>query len=104
MPQYLNLTPSPQSYKHISNAGTTLVKATSATLAGVILNQGTVGSTLALFDQATTVTGTVALGTITVAGTSSVPGFTPFGQGGVQTTTGLVVVSTGSIDATVVYR
>ena len=101
MPQYQGNTPIGQSYFHISNAGTKVVKTTGGNLDGVIINGGSVGATLALFDQNTTVTGTVAIGTITVGGSIVSPVATTYN---LDFANGLAVVSTGTIDVTFRYR
>ena len=90
-------------YQHISNAGTTVVKAKPGMLASVIVNQGTGPATLALFDNSVTTTGTVVIGTIELASTTVVGPQQPIVYN-VQTNTGLVVVASGYVDATITFR
>jgi len=89
------------SYNHISNAGTTLVKGNPGLLGTVFVNGGTAGATATMFDQATTVTGTIEIGAITLTGTTFPLAPLPYD---LTLKNGLAIVTTGGIDLTVTFR
>jgi hypothetical protein len=93
------------SYANIVNAGTTVVKAAGGLLGAVTVNSATSGATLEFIDALTSA-GTVTIGTVTIGSTTAVPGRVVYGfdPGGVNFNTGLVIVATGTINATVAYR
>lgn len=93
-------------YSHISNAGTTLVKSVPGAAFSLNINSGTGVGSLTLFDQSTTATGTVTIAVINVGTANVLPQHLDLGPsgGGLNFKTGLVVVSTGTIDATVGFR
>ena len=94
-------------YSHISNAGTFVVKAAAGGLFSLNINSFTTGATLELFDQATTVTGTVVIaGPITFGTLDVVPIRVLFGpdNGGLRVNNGIVALTTGTLDVTVGYR
>ena len=112
MPQYPYSQPTASSlagasYDHIASAGTFVVKATPGNLFTLNINSATAGATLEFFDQATTVTGTVAIaGPITIGTADILPmrlGFGPENVG-LKTNTGLVALTTGTLDVTVGFR
>lgn len=103
MSQNIAFTGPGKKYSHIANAGTHVVKATAGLLDHVIVNGGSVGATCAIYDQNTTATGTVAVGTITLGGTAEIA--SPFSLTyGALTNTGIVAVTAGTIDLTFIYN
>lgn len=95
-------------YSHISNAGTFVVKAAPGGLFALNINSATLGAaTIELFDQSTTATGTVVIaGPINIGTAAVLPLRLVFGptDGGLRFNTGLVALTTGTLDATVSYR
>lgn len=107
MPQYPYDAPVGYSYAHISNAGTVVVKASAGAVNAVNINGGATGAALEMFDNNVTVTGTVVIANMTLGATAlaSVPYAVEVAGNGVgEFKSGLVVVSTGTIDATIWYR
>ena len=100
MPQYNGIQSNPLKYKHISTAGTTVVKATPGVLANVIINSGTTNGALTLLDQSTTITTTNTIAAIALGGTVVTPDVNAYN---LETNVGLVVVSAGTIDATILF-
>ena len=94
-----------RAYTHISNAGTTLVKATPGSLFSININSGVSEAALTLFDQVTTVTGTNTIAALALTLTEAGPVNLPFGVAGSGLTfkNGLCIVAAGTIDATVLY-
>lgn len=86
---------------HISNAGTHVVMAEGGLLASVIINGGTAGATIEMFDNNVTQTGTAVIGEITLAGT--VFPMQPVNYNA-TVNNGVVVVATGTFDATILVR
>lgn len=95
-------------YNHISNAGTFVVKAVPGGLFALNINSATLGAaTIELFDQSSTVTGTVVIaGPINIGTAAVLPLRLNFGptDGGLKFNSGLVVLTTGTLDATISYR
>ena len=95
-------------YNHITNAGTFVIKAAPGGLFSLNINSATLGAaTIELFDQATTASGTVVIaGPINLGTASVVPLRYAFGtnDGGLRFNTGLVAVTTGTLDVTVLFR
>lgn len=107
MPQNFGPPPVGLSYAHISNAGTSAVKATPALLADIAINSASTGATITLIDNKSTVSATPVIGVITLGAAVVTPTKLSYGDSGVsgiQTNTGLVVLTTGTIDLTVVYK
>jgi hypothetical protein len=94
-------------YNHITNAGTFVIKAAPGGLFSLNINSATAGGTLELFDQSTTATGTVVIaGPITLGTLDVLPMRVLFGpdNGGLRFNTGLVALTTGTLDVTVGFR
>jgi len=101
-------TRSPARYKHIVNAGTVVVSAKPNVLFGVNVNAIAAASTGTLYDAATAaaVTGSLAVGILSFGSTYAAPTWIQVGpsDAGIQLNSGLVIISTGSIDATIVTK
>jgi len=95
------------SYYHIANAGTYLVKGVPGQVFSVNMNSATSGATFEMFDQATTATGTVVIaGPINLGTANVLPSHLDIGPSycGVNFKTGLVVLTTGTLDLMVAFR
>jgi hypothetical protein len=105
MPQNPYNAPVGLSYANIKAAGTTVVKASPGLLGTVTINSESTGATLQFLD-AITGAGTVTIGTITTVSGTVAPSRVVYGPdpGGINFVTGLVVVATGTIDATIAFR
>lgn len=89
------------SYAHISNAGTTVVKARPGFLGAVNINSGTAGATLTVIDSSVASGTTPQIAVLDVGTTTVVPDQVPYG---IETNSGIVIVSTGTVDATISFR
>jgi len=87
------------SYSHISNAGTNVVKTAPGMLQAININQGASAAAATVYDNIAGSGSVVAVITLGAAVTTPQP--IPYG---VNLTKGLAIVTTGSIDLTVVYR
>lgn len=94
MPQIYN-TQQNYSYKNVSTAATTVVKAAPGVLHRVTVNNGTFG-TIALYDNASAASGTL-IGTITPTAAAQTWVYD------VATTLGLTMVAAANTDITVIY-
>jgi hypothetical protein len=100
MPQTPLFQTTGSTYKHVANAGTNIVKANGGYLDRIYVGSATSGATITFYDNPTGGSGTVI----------SVCAFTanlaaPMSQTvQLNFVTGLTVVTTGTIDLTVLYR
>jgi hypothetical protein len=99
MPQYPYNEPVGLSYKHVVNAATTTVKAGPGYLDRIVYNSGSSAATLTLYDN-TAGSGTI-IGVVTLSASENTPSAVVYN---VTFSTGLVVVSTGTVDCTIVFR
>lgn len=99
MPQYPYNEPVGLSYKHVVNAATTTVKAGPGYLDRVVYNGGSSSATLTMYDN-TAASGTI-IGVVTLSASENNPAAVVYNA---TFTTGLVVVSTGTIDCTFIFR
>jgi hypothetical protein len=106
MPQYNYNAPVAVAYAHITNAGTNVVKGAPGQLFSININSGSSGSGLTLLDQVGSTVGTVDIGIVAIGTSDIVPLKLAYGPegAGIKFNTGLVIVSTGTIDATIGYR
>ena len=107
MPQTPYNEPITLAYVHIANAGTNVVKSVTGGLFSININSATSGATLELFDQSTTATGTVVIaGPINLGTADILPLNLPFGPtgAGIAFKTGLVALTTGTLDVTFAIR
>jgi hypothetical protein len=107
MPQTPYNAPIGVSYYHISAAGTFVAKSVPGALFSLNINSATAGATLELFDQATTATGTVVIaGPINLGTANVLPSHLDIGPSGagINFKTGLVALTTGTLDVTLAIR
>ena len=106
MPQTPYGTPIGVAYTHIANAGTTVVKANPGAMYTININSGTAGATLTLYDQTSTTIGTVLIGALNFGTADVLPLRVPYGpgKGGINFKNGLVVVTAGTLDATIAFK
>ena len=92
-----------QAWKHINSAGTFVVSGSPGTLFTVNVNTPVAGATVALYDlaNAVSISGTAAIGTITLTSTTLGPIAMGPASRGLALTNGLVVVTTGTADLTI---
>lgn len=104
MPQTPYNAPVGVSYKNISGAGTITVKSGAGLLASINVNQAASAAAVTLYDN-TAASGT-KIGSIVYGAAATAPVSLPFGPngGGINFNTGLVIVTSGSVDLTVAYR
>ena len=105
MPQNPLNAPVGMKYGHINNAGTLTCKAAPGAIKSLVINSASSGATVTMIDAVNS-GGTVDIGVITLGAAVTTPMVVSYGGEGVAVTfnTGLTIVSTGTIDGTVVYR
>ena len=101
--------PFPLKYAHIANAGTTVVKAAPGVLGSLNVNSASSAATVQFIDAASTTVATPVIGTITFGAADTLPqnlplGSTAEGVPGLAVNTGIVVITTGTLDVTIGYR
>lgn len=99
MPQYPPGTPVAMNYANIVNAGTTIVKAAPADLQSITINSTGGTATAVIYDNVTA-TGTVLVGSLNFSAATAPVQI----KYELSTKTGLAIISTGTINATVVYK
>jgi hypothetical protein len=106
MPQTPYSTQVPVSYLHVSNAGTTEGKQAAGALLSMNVNSATGAGTVILYDQIGATPGTVEIASFAIGTADILPLQLPIGPtgAGLKFNTGLLVVTTGTLDATFGYR
>ena len=105
MPQNPFNAPVGLKYSHIVNAGTTTVKAGPGLLDSININSVGAASTVTMIDAVNS-SGTNELGVLALGTSELVPTTLHFGgdASGATLNAGLTIVTTGTLDLTVLYR
>jgi hypothetical protein len=100
MPQTPKNQPVGLKFAHISGAATTVVKASPGLLSRIVVNSAAIGATITVFDN----TAGSGSAVVVVPALAAAVGTPVSAEYDLRTTTGITVVTTGTIDLTVVFN
>jgi hypothetical protein len=94
-------------YAHMSGAQSLVVKTSAGVISNVLINNASNGSTISIYDSNSASTLTPVIGIATIGAAIVGPGINtmyPGDSDAVTTNTGILVVTTGTIDITIIYN
>ncbi len=106
MPQYPGTQIVGLKYAHIVNAQSVVVKTTGGVIGNIVINSASSGATITVIDSKSAGTLTPVIAIATLGANVTTPNSAWFGSTSdtVDTNNGILVVTTGTVDLTVLYN